>query len=284
MVQLDATSKDACGAETHNEQAWVYIPTFPHSRFPQGYNVMFGDEDNSEWQPGVRPNLLGAQYQYRVGKIGVDSPAGWVAFVNQAVDYTFCQRFTYVDGASYPDDGASVECWTTGLGEVIDGLDYCRDPLYHVEVEVLGPLRTLAPGEAQTFDIEWYAARCPGPIVNVTQAGCCHEKLEIEPIDGGLQLFDLGHSGQEIAQCIVLFQYPIGRVSVRQRHIAQHLVNSGHHQPPSKDCCAVASLPQMSRRKGQWGLAAPKHAPGRHAVERWCSLARRAFPAPSLAA
>jgi len=187
VVQLDATARNADGEETHNDQAWVYVPTNPNSRFPRGYNVMFGAEDNPEWQADVRPNLLGAQYQYRAGKIGVDSPAGWVAFVNQALDFAFCQCFTYVEGATYPD-GATVACWTTGLGEAIDGLDYGRDPQYNVEAEVLGPLRKMAPGEIQTFDIEWYAARCPGPIVNVTSAGCCQRPLKSEKLDHGVRL------------------------------------------------------------------------------------------------
>ena len=188
VVQLDATRKDASGAETHDDRAWVYIPTNPDSRFPRGYDVLFGAEDNPEWQAGVRPNLLGAQYQYRVGKIAVDSPAGWVAFVNQAQDFAFCQCFTFFDGETYPDGGATVECWTTGLGEVIDGLDFERDPQYNVEAEVLGPLRKMAPGDVQAFDIDWYAARCPGPIVSVTPAGCCHRPLKAEYLDDGVRL------------------------------------------------------------------------------------------------
>lgn len=188
VVQVDASATDASGAESYNDQAWVYIPTNPDSPFPRGYNVMFGPEDNPEWQSEVRPNLLGARYLYRVGKIGVDSPAGWFAFVNQALDFAFCMRFTYFAGEAYPDEGATVECWTTGLGEVIDGLDYQRDPLYHMEAEVLGPLRKMAPGDTQTFDIDWHAARCPGPIVNVTAAGCCHRPLKVEAFDGGVRV------------------------------------------------------------------------------------------------
>jgi hypothetical protein len=43
---------------------------------------MFGAQDNPEWKAEVSPSLIGVQYQYLVGKIGVDSTAGWVAFVN----------------------------------------------------------------------------------------------------------------------------------------------------------------------------------------------------------
>ena len=198
IVQVDATGHDAGGQETHSEQAWLYIPTSPDSRFDGGYNVMFGDEDNPEWQPDVRPNLLGAQYLYQLGKIGVDSPEGWIAFVNQASDYAFCQCFTYFPGDDYPDDGASVECWTTGHGEPVGGLDFGKLNLFHVEAEILGPLRKMAPGETQSLDIDWYVARCPGPIVDVTQAGCAHRPLTGESIDAGIRLtgvFGLFHLG-----------------------------------------------------------------------------------------
>ena len=199
VVQVDATRRDASGQETHNDQAWLYIPTDPDSRFTRGYNVMFGEEDNPEWQREVRPNLLGAQYLYRLGKIGVDSTAGWIAFVNEASDHAFCQCFPYFPGDPYPDEGASVECWTTGHGEIVGGLDFGKLNLFHVEAEILGPLRTMAPGETQSLDLDWYVARCPGPIVNVTGAGCSHERLRADAVDAGIRLtgvFGLFHVGE----------------------------------------------------------------------------------------
>ena len=188
VVQVDATSRDASGEESYNEQAWLYIPTNPDSRFARGYNVMFGEEDNPEWQSDLRPDLLGAQYLYRLGKIGVDSPAGWVAFVNQETDFAFCQRFPYFPDESYPDGGASVECWTTGHGESVGGLDFGKLNLYHVEAEILGPLRRMAPGATQSLDIDWCVARCPGPIVDVTAAGCCHQPLQAESAGASIRL------------------------------------------------------------------------------------------------
>ena len=66
-----------------------------------------------------------------------------------------------------------------GLGE-IEGLDLGADPPPFMESEILGPLRTMAPGETQALDLEVYAARCPGPIVDVTPFGCCRRPLEAE--------------------------------------------------------------------------------------------------------
>ncbi len=198
VVQVDATRRNPDGGESHSEQAWLYIPTNPDSVFERGYNVMFGEEDNPEWQPDVRPDLLGAQYLYQIGKIGVDSTAGWIAFVNRETDYAFCQRFTHFPDEMYPDDGATVECWTTGHGEPVAGLDFGKLNLFHMEAEILGPLRKMAPGETQSLDIDWFVARCPGPIVNVNDAGCAHQALQAEAIGAGIRLtgvFGLFHLG-----------------------------------------------------------------------------------------
>ena len=56
----------------------------------------------------------------------------------------------------------------------------------------------MAPGETQSLEIDWYAARCPGPIVSVTDAGCAHQTLRAESIDGGVRLtgvYGLFHLG-----------------------------------------------------------------------------------------
>jgi len=188
VVQMDATRRDAAGEATYNDAAWVYVPLNPASQFTNGYRVMFGAGDNPEWQPNLLPGLLGAQYQFRVGKIGVDSPAGWLAFVNQDVDFAFCQRFTYFEDEIYPDGGTTVACWTTGQGEIVGGYDWSAERLYHVEAEVVGPLRRLAPGATQHFDIEWNVARCRGPVVNVTEGGCCHERLHVSSCNAALRL------------------------------------------------------------------------------------------------
>ena len=56
-------------------------------------------------------------YQYQVGKIGLDSPAGWVATVDGASGAVFVQRFQFEPGKEYPD-GSSVEFWLNGVGKI----------------------------------------------------------------------------------------------------------------------------------------------------------------------
>jgi hypothetical protein len=179
VVQIDATRQTATGL-SHDEDAWVYIPANLAGAFEGGYKVMFGAQDNPEWHREIAPGIIGVQYLFQVGKIGVDSLAGWVAFTNSRTGFAFIQRFPVFSGEVYPDGGTTVACWTTGVGEAISGLDYVHAPLYHMEAEVVGPLRTMQPGEHQSLVIEWNACRCPGPIVEVTEAGCAHRPLAVQ--------------------------------------------------------------------------------------------------------
>jgi hypothetical protein len=49
-----------------------------------------------------------------------------------------------------------------------------------MEMEVLGPLVDLSPGEDTSADITWAACRCPGPVIDVTEGGCTAERLQVE--------------------------------------------------------------------------------------------------------
>ena len=67
-----------------------------------------------------------------------------------------------------------------------------------METEVLGPMRTIAPGDSTSFTIEWGACRCPGPVVEVNEVGCVAERLQADVGDGYVRLtgkfglFDIG--------------------------------------------------------------------------------------------
>ena len=62
-------------------------------------------------------------------KIGLSNNEGWGAYLNRG--QMFLKRFDYVEGATYPDFGASMEVYTNA------------DML---ELETVGPLRVLQPG------------------------------------------------------------------------------------------------------------------------------------------
>ncbi len=63
-------------------------------------------------------------------KIGIGNKQGWAAYLRGKT--LFVKNFDYQDGASYPDYGCNTEVYTAGS---------------IIEVESLGPLRKIAPGE-----------------------------------------------------------------------------------------------------------------------------------------
>jgi hypothetical protein len=133
----------------------ITAPANPRSRFPAGYNVMFGAPDNPQWRVDRDQGLFVGTYRFEIGKVGLDSCGGWIAFANTATGYAFVERFTVEPDGEYPDATAS-------------------------------------------FDIEWGACRCDGPVLAVTDAGCVSRRLTATSSNGQVALtgtfgvFDIG--------------------------------------------------------------------------------------------
>jgi hypothetical protein len=208
VVQLAAAIELPGGERCHDGSCCVTAPINPHSRFERGFNVMFGAPDNSQWQ--VRDSLLWAEYHWQIGKIGLDSTAGWVAFHQGSRSRAFVERFAYTPGGEYPDGGATLECWTVGAGQVAN-LDYAESGIYLMETEVLSPLYTIAPGKTAGFTLEWASCACNGPVVDVQAGGCSSRRLAVTRVDGSIHVagslgvFDAGelrtawrHDGGEL--------------------------------------------------------------------------------------
>jgi hypothetical protein len=77
-------------------------------------------------------------------KLGASVKDGWAAYVRDGV--CFLKRFDYFEGMPYPDGGCSVECYTNS------------DPNM-LELETLGPLEVLEPGEATEHVEHWFLFR-----------------------------------------------------------------------------------------------------------------------------
>lgn len=72
-------------------------------------------------------------------KIGVDSAQGWTAYL---LDGTLMlKRFPHQAGATYPDGGSTIEVYSSHE---------------FLELEHLGPLTTIQPGESITFPEDWW--------------------------------------------------------------------------------------------------------------------------------
>ena len=169
----------ATAAGEPSADCWLYIPV-DAARTP-AYDVMFGD-NNAQYQLDAGDGLLAVRYMGMVGKIGVHSPAGWIAFCDGSDDFALVMQFPYDAEAEYPDNGATVECWT----EAPDAPSPIpiKSPGHILEAEILGPLTTMQLGESAELRVVWSAARCPGPIVAVNDVGCAHELLSAAATGG----------------------------------------------------------------------------------------------------
>lgn len=220
VIQLRAERRSENGLLSHEPACTVTAPLNPHSRFPRGFNVMFGAEDNPQWQTDAEKGLFLAPYQWQIGKVGLDSLGGWIAFSHAAAGYAFAERFTVDPGAEYPDQGATVEVWTVGAGRV-GNFNYEQNPAYLMEAEVLSPLRRIAPGAQTSFSFEWGTCRCTGPVIAVSEAGCLSAPLSFERLSEGYArltvsagVFDAGHlelAGLDARQQVIL-RHPLGPV------------------------------------------------------------------------
>lgn len=191
-TQLDAGRADATG---YNPLMKAWCPLNPGSHFPQGYSVIFGERENPSFQVDANRSLLSVQYRYRVGKVGVDSAAGWTATVDGTSGDVFVQRFTFEPGREYPD-GSSVEFWHNGVGkihaynkEMVMEENPAENP-YVFESELLSPFASLRPGQKYTWRYDWYACNIGGDfrVVTCSDAGVVAEPLAARSFAGALKL------------------------------------------------------------------------------------------------
>ena len=72
-------------------------------------------------------------------KIGIANKQGWAAYLRAGE--LFVKRFGYRDGGTYPDFGCNNETYTAGS---------------FMEIESLGPMHHLEPGQAAEHDEHWH--------------------------------------------------------------------------------------------------------------------------------
>lgn len=191
VTQLECAARPRC---------WMTVPTNPRSQFEAGYKVLYGAVDNPQWRL-LAPNsshrtsaadftahpsdvaggrIFGIHYAGALGKVGLDSLAGWVAFADPSGEWVFVHQFEPQPGGDYPDGGMSVEVWTHGPG-IAAGVDFSQPQLRgeFMEMEVLSPLVHLEPGGTSSAELLWSACRCPGPILHVTALGCIGQPLTV---------------------------------------------------------------------------------------------------------
>lgn len=128
---------------------FVVFPAEKNSKFPEG--LYFFDEQSrksSQWK--IKDGLVIVNYKGETGKIGLDSSSGWMLYLKDSIAYV--KRFPTFPRAEYPDEGCSVEVYTNS-----------KD-LPYLEMEILGPLVTLEPGEEYSTWEEWHLWLLSRPV------------------------------------------------------------------------------------------------------------------------
>ena len=174
VAQLDAAGPEAPG---YNAELVGYALSRRRSGTRGGYRALFGDPGNPAWSADNASRLVSARFNYQVGKLGIDSEAGWAVTVDGRARKALAQVFTGFPGAEYPDHGSSVAFWVNGagsfefLGNTVDCVrDVGKTPPF-LEAEVLSPLVTLNPGDEFSFDILWGMGEATGVPAAATGAG-----------------------------------------------------------------------------------------------------------------
>jgi hypothetical protein len=131
----------------------VIIPLSCSSRFPKSY-VMYGPGSVIEYQPydpaiRVRDGFLEIVEKPARPKLGMDSYAGWFAYLERN-DLLFVKRFPVFPDRVYGE-----------IAGLTLSIYYCEDSL--CELEPIGPLERLQPGESASFTEEWFLQDYPFP-------------------------------------------------------------------------------------------------------------------------
>lgn len=156
---------------TYDTMIWVYVPLNPSSTMGAGRGyAQLQLTDTTQWIKNAAPGVLGIKYRYVEAKMGADSKAGWLCNVDRRNGYAYAKRFSYVTGGNYPDSSSSVEVYT-----------YKSSSSYScIEVEVMGPMVTLANGDSISLIEDWYAGRSFGPVYSVNNVGLITKPLAVQ--------------------------------------------------------------------------------------------------------
>ncbi|WP_280419491.1 DUF4380 domain-containing protein [Nocardia carnea] len=133
-------------------------------------------------------------HQDIVGKVGFPGASGWLA--HAAHGLTTTQTFAVDPGGDYPDGGSRVEVWMEHpLSEPIESLGGLQPRARIVEIELLGPSVTLAPGEHTALEYRCATAAGEGEVRTVTPVGHWGSDARFAAYVGG----DLEASGITVA-------------------------------------------------------------------------------------
>lgn len=119
-------------------EAW--LPLARKSRFPEGYFLFPKNPPTPETLRVEKYRVVLSRDPKRGGKIGTDSTQGWAAAQVESGRFRISAAY---EGGAYPDEGCVQELWSN------------PDPNRYMELELLGPIRKIAPGQSTHFTTRW---------------------------------------------------------------------------------------------------------------------------------
>lgn len=166
-----AASGVLSGAEAPPRGLDLYVPLNPRSAFPGG--VQFVERGPlppgspaGQWDTDRHPGILTLHYRGLLAKAVVDPSLPWVAFADRTTGHVFVQLCRAPRKAILTSGGAAT-------------------PYPTIELQSYAAVATLKPGESTTLVQDWFATRCPTPVVDVTHAGVVSSPLSLLRGDDG---------------------------------------------------------------------------------------------------
>ena len=156
------------GAEPLPRGLALYVPLNPDSAYPGGLRFVERGPDAAagQWNSARLPGILALRYLRQLSKVRVDPVLPWVAFEDRTTGHVFVQVCRVPEKAILTSGGVAI-------------------PYPAVEIQNYGPVARIEPGKSVGLVQDWYAARCPGPIVDVTDAGAVAKPLSLLRGDDG---------------------------------------------------------------------------------------------------
>jgi hypothetical protein len=145
------------------EHFWAYFPVHAKSRY--GASGVYFTDMSEGFKGEVAPGVYGIQYVPDGQKIFSDSHEGWIGFADHQKQLVTTKTFPNYHGKPYPDNEARAAVYMN------------QKDLPYLEVQVMGPIVELAPGEATSFSIDWGITQAQHPILDINDIGVVTQPL-----------------------------------------------------------------------------------------------------------
>jgi uncharacterized protein DUF4380 len=190
VTQYDLADRAHPG--TFNRNFYAFAPVNSHSAYFNGYQVLDGLADDPSFE--VKDGLFRLHWLYLENEVWLDSPAGWLAVVDDGAKYSIVEKFKYQPQAEYPGK-ATVIFYKNGVALELD--DHSLPKLssaspdetpYYMEAELNSPMVALKPGESYAFDTEWFPTRARSEFSGVTSVGVVITPLAVTKAATGVSI------------------------------------------------------------------------------------------------